>query len=60
MTDSTKFAYKVFCFRAFADSKTLSEDKRESLFKEIQGYEDMGFIVDSISARIISGKMLQM
>lgn len=48
----------VHC-RAFADSKTLTEEKRESLFAEIQADAELGFEVDSISASRISTDMLR-
>jgi ribonuclease H2 subunit A len=44
--------------RAFADSKTLTEETRERLFEEIAADPRMGSVVDSLSAAEISAKML--
>ncbi len=43
---------------AFADSKTLKEDKREALFEEIRRTSWMGFHVENLSAKEISRRML--
>ena len=43
---------------AYADSKTLTEEKREHLFKQLQADARMGWMVDSISAQTLSAKML--
>ena len=43
---------------AYADSKTLTEEKRESLFGQLQADARMGWMVDSISAQTLSAKML--
>ena len=45
--------------RAFADSKTLTEEKRESLFEEVLADSMMGYAVDCISAADISSQMLR-
>ena len=45
--------------RAFADSKTLTEEKREALYEEILADSGLGWAVESISARELSAKMLQ-
>ena len=44
--------------RAFADSKTLTEEKREALFEEIAKDSSMGSAVDVLDARTISAQML--
>ncbi|KAK9814538.1 hypothetical protein WJX72_007592 [[Myrmecia] bisecta] len=44
--------------RSFADSKTLTEDKRDTLFAEIKADPMMGFAVDCLSAKTISAQML--
>ena len=43
---------------AYADSKTLTEEKREQLFQQLQADSRMGWMVDSISAQTLSAKML--
>ncbi|KAK9821849.1 hypothetical protein WJX74_004776 [Apatococcus lobatus] len=45
--------------RSFADSKTLTEAKREQLFEEIQADEQMASATDSLSAATISAQMLR-
>jgi ribonuclease HII len=44
--------------REFADSKTLSEEKRERLFEQLKRDESIGYIAVSTSAREISNQML--
>jgi ribonuclease HII len=44
---------------AYADSKTLTEEKREHLFEQLQADAAMGWMVDSISAAELSAKMLR-
>lgn len=44
--------------RAFADSKTLTEEKRERLFEQIQQDHSLGYLADALSAQFISAKML--
>ncbi|KAK9916785.1 hypothetical protein WJX75_006984 [Coccomyxa subellipsoidea] len=44
--------------RSFADSKTLKEEKRESLFQEIEEDATIGTAVDVLDARTISAQML--
>lgn len=44
--------------RAYADSKTLTEDKRESLFEAIQQDIQISFLSDALSAADISMSML--
>ena len=44
--------------RAFADSKTLTEEKREALFQEIACDACMRSAVDVLDARTISAQML--
>jgi ribonuclease H2 subunit A len=44
---------------AFADSKTLTEEKRDALFAQLKKDAAMGWIVDSISAEALSTKMLR-
>ena len=46
------------CLRAFADSKTLTEEKREALYEEIAEDASMGSAVDVLDARTISAQML--
>jgi len=45
--------------RAFADSKTLTAEKRDALLADIRADPLMGTVVDSLSAAEISAKMLQ-
>ncbi len=45
--------------RDFADSKTLSDEKREQLFGGIEAAEDIGFAVDRVTAADISSQMLR-
>jgi ribonuclease HII len=45
--------------RAFADSKTLTEEKRDALMADIRADPMMGTVVDSLIAAEISAKMLQ-
>lgn len=45
--------------RAFADSKTLTEAKRDQLFAEMQTAEDVGYAVDVVPAAEISAQMLR-
>lgn len=44
--------------RAYADSKTLTEDKRENLFEAIQQDAQISFLFDVLSAADISMSML--
>lgn len=44
--------------RAFADSKTLTEAKREELYGEIASDASLGFAADVLSAKTLSVKML--
>lgn len=44
--------------RSFADSKTLTEAKREALYAEIVRDLNMGFAADALSAKELSAKML--
>lgn len=44
--------------RSFADSKTLKEEKRDSLFQEIAKDLFIGTAVDVLDARTISAQML--
>ena len=44
---------------AYADSKTLTEEKREVLFEKLKADGAMGWMVDSISAAELSAKMLR-
>ena len=44
--------------RAFADSKTLTEEKREALFQEIAEDAGMRSAVDVLCAQTISAQML--
>lgn len=44
--------------RAYADSKTLTEDKRETLFEAIQQDAQISFVFDVLSAADISMSML--
>lgn len=44
--------------RKYADSKTLSEEKRELLFQGICDYDQVGYCVDVLSAQVLSAKML--
>ncbi|KAL2557978.1 Ribonuclease H2 subunit A [Forsythia ovata] len=43
----------------FADSKTLKEEKREELFKNLKADESIGWAVDVIDPRELSSKMLK-
>lgn len=43
---------------AYADSKTLTEERREQLFLQLQSDKNMGWMVDSISPQMMSAKML--
>ena len=45
--------------RAFADSKTLTAEKRDALLADIRADPMMETVVDSLSAAEISAKMLQ-
>ncbi len=45
--------------RSFADSKTLTEEKREVLYEEVLADQGIGFAIDSISAADISSQMLR-
>ena len=44
---------------AYADSKALTEEKRDALFLQLKADAAMGWIVDSISAEALSTKMLR-
>ncbi len=48
----------TFC-RAFADSKTLKDERREALFADIRGDGRLGYAIEAVSAAYISAKMLQ-
>jgi ribonuclease H2 subunit A len=43
----------------YADSKALTEEKRETLFATLKADDNMGYIVDAISAQTLSIKMLR-
>lgn len=43
----------------FADSKTLKEEKREELFETLKANDSIGWSVDVIDPRELSGKMLK-
>lgn len=45
-------------FREFADSKTLTEEKRDRLFEQIKADPCLGHLADILSAQLISSKML--
>jgi ribonuclease HII len=45
--------------RDYADSKTLTEEKRELLFARVLEDPMVGHAVDSLSAQFISGEMLR-
>ena len=47
----------AFC-RSFADSKTLNEEKRDTLFQEIAEDGSLGTAVDVLDACILSAQML--
>jgi ribonuclease H2 subunit A len=49
---------EVLAKAAYADSKTLTEEKRESLFAQLKADANMGWMVDSISPQMLSAKML--
>lgn len=51
-------ADQKFNCRAYADSKTLTEDKRENLFEAIQQDPQISFLFDVLSAADISMNML--
>ena len=44
---------------AYADSKTLTEEKRDALFAQLKADSAMGWMVDSISAETLSAKLLR-
>ncbi|KAL6769433.1 hypothetical protein ACKKBG_A30990 [Auxenochlorella protothecoides x Auxenochlorella symbiontica] len=44
--------------KAFADSKTLTEARREALLAQLQADPGIGFRAESLSAAFISGRML--
>ena len=44
--------------RSFADSKTLNEEKRDTLFQEIAEDASLGTAVDVLDACILSAQML--
>lgn len=48
-----------FNCRAYADSKTLTDEKREHLYGEMEAAGDIGFAVDRIAAAEISSQMLR-
>lgn len=54
---------QVLAKMEFADSKSLTEVKRERLFEALQtkeeGYQDIGFIIKVISPNAISNAMLR-
>lgn len=43
----------------YADSKALTEEKREALFARLKADDAMGWMVDAISAETLSVKMLR-
>ncbi|CAD7697566.1 unnamed protein product [Ostreobium quekettii] len=45
--------------RDFADSKTLTAEKREQIFAQLEGDVSMGYKFHSLAAHIISARMLQ-
>ncbi len=45
-------------YRAFADSKTLTAERRDQLYEQIEKDDMIGFLADEISASFISGGML--
>ena len=45
--------------QAYADSKTLSEEERETLFETMKQDENLAWKVDVIGAKELSGKMLR-
>ncbi len=47
-----------YACRAYADSKTLNEDRRELLFEAIQQDSQICFLYDALSATDISVSML--
>ena len=47
-----------WCCRSFADSKTLTEEKRDILFQEIAEDEFLGTVVDILDACTLSAQML--
>lgn len=60
MTYSAAFAPASADLRSqgFADSKALTEEKREALFSVIQGDAGIGFCAELLSAHHISTQML--
>lgn len=46
------------CPRAYADSKTLNEEKREALFRQVDADPSLVWAVDVLSAADISRQML--
>ena len=44
--------------RSFADSKTLTEAKREDMFAEIAAHEHMASFTDVLTAQQLSARML--
>ena len=45
--------------QAYADSKTLTEEKRDKLFEQMKKDAQLGWLVDVISAEALSTKMLR-
>ena len=45
--------------RSYADSKTLTDEKREQLFGEMEVARDIAFAVDRVTAAEISSQMLR-
>jgi ribonuclease H2 subunit A len=48
----------VHSCRSFADSKTLTAEKRDTLLAAIEGDDTIGYLEDSITAAAIAGAML--
>ena len=44
--------------RSFADSKTLTEAKREDMFAEVAAHEHMASFTDVLTAQQLSARML--
>jgi ribonuclease HII len=55
---SATAAAALTCCRAFADSKTLTEERRDKLFQAIQQDPTIGYHYDSLGAPAISAGML--
>ena len=57
MPDQASPPHPVIC-RAFADSKVLTEARREELLDQMEADSLLGFRAESLSASFISGRML--